>query len=174
MQNKCLWLIGLSGAGKTTIATELVNKIKSQNEKCILLDGDVLRTGLNNNLGFEEKDRFENVRRTAELAKLFLKEGYYVVVALITPFEEMRTINRSILGLNYIEIFIDTSLEICQKRDPKGLYAKVANNEISNFTGIDSPFEVPLSPNLVVKTVDRSIEECVSEISQFVFSDKIS
>lgn len=173
MQNKCLWLLGLSGAGKTTLAEQLITDLRSQNKKCILLDGDLLRQGLNNNLGFSTEDRHENVRRTAEVAKLFLNEGYWVIVAMITPLEIMRAENRNILNIAYTEIFVETSLELCQKRDPKGLYAKVSQRQITNFTGIDSPFEVPVSPNLVVKTVDRSIEECVKEIRRFIFSDTL-
>ena len=163
--NQCLWLLGLSGAGKTSIANALIADFQVNNKKSILLDGDVLRTGLNNNLGFSEDDRTENVRRTAEVAKLFLAEGYWVIVALITPLESMRASNRAILGKTYVEIFIDTTLEICQARDPKGLYAKAARGEITHFTGIDSPFEIPQNADLVVNTKDRSIEECVAVIS---------
>ena len=173
MQNKCLWLLGLSGAGKTTLAEQLIAELSSQNKKSILLDGDLLRQGLNNNLGFSTEDRRENVRRTAEITKLFLNEGYWVVVAMITPLEIMRAQNRNILNVAYTEIFIDTSLELCQERDPKGLYKKVLQNNITNFTGIDSPFEIPVSPNLVVKTSDRSIDECVKEIWALIFSDKL-
>lgn len=173
MQTKCIWLLGLSGAGKTTLGEQLVAELNSQNKKCILLDGDLLRKGLNNNLGFSTEDRIENVRRTAEVAKLFLNEGYWVVVAMITPLEIMRTENRNILSVAYTEIFIDTSLELCQKRDPKGLYKKVSQNSITNFTGIDSPFETPELPSLIVTTVDRSIEECVNQIKTFIFSEKL-
>ena len=169
--NKCLWLFGLSGAGKTTLANALADKLSAQKVK--VLDGDILRKGINNNLGFSGEDRFENVRRTAEIAKLFMDEGYWVVVALITPFEVMRQNNRKILGEKYIEVFIDTPIELCEQRDPKGLYAKVSQRQITNFTGIDSPFEIPLSSNLTVKTVDKSIEECVEEIWMFIFSDKL-
>jgi len=169
-ENKCLWLLGLSGAGKTTLANTLADKLSAHKVK--VLDGDILRKGINNNLGFSSEDRLENVRRTAEIAKLFMDEGYWVVVALITPFELMRQNNREILGEKYIEVFIDTPIELCEQRDPKGLYAKVSQRQITNFTGIDSPFEIPQSPNLIVKTVDRSIEECVEEIWMFIFSDK--
>ena len=114
--NKCIWLLGLSGAGKTTIANQLVENLKTENKPTILLDGDILRTGLNNNLGFSEEDRCENVRRTAEVAKLFLAEGYWVVVALITPLEKMRAFNRQILGNQYLEIYVNTPLSTCQIR----------------------------------------------------------
>nr|WP_299421188.1 adenylyl-sulfate kinase [uncultured Emticicia sp.] len=169
-KNKCLWLFGLSGAGKTTLANALVDKLSTHKVK--ILDGDILRKGINNNLGFSSEDRFENARRTAEIAKLFIEEGYWVVVALITPFEVMRQNNRKILGEDYIEIFIDTPIALCEQRDPKGLYAKVSQRQITNFTGIDAPFEIPQSSNLIVKTVDRTIEECVKEILMFSFSDK--
>jgi adenylylsulfate kinase len=169
-KNKCLWLFGLSGAGKTTLANALADKLSTHKAK--ILDGDILRKGINNNLGFSNEDRFENVRRTAEIAKLFIDEGYWVVAALITPFEVMRQNNRKILGEDYIEIFIDTPIALCEQRDPKGLYAKVSQRQITNFTGIDAPFEIPQSPNLIVKTVDRTIEECVNEILMFIFSDK--
>ena len=169
--NKCLWLFGLSGAGKTTLANALADKLSAQKVK--VLDGDILRKGINNNLGFSGEDRFENVRRVAEIAKLFMDEGYWIVVALITPFEVMRQNNRKILCEKYIEVFIDTPIELCEQRDPKGLYAKVSQRQITNFTGIDSPFEIPLSLNLTVKTVDKSIEECVEEIWMFIFSDKL-
>ena len=169
-KNKCLWLFGLSGAGKTTLANALVDKLSTHKVK--ILDGDILRKGINNNLGFSSEDRFENARRTAEIAKLFIEEGYWVVVTLITPFEVMRQNNRKILGEDYIEIFIDTPIALCEQRDPKGLYAKVSQRQITNFTGIDAPFEIPQSSNLMVKTVDRTIEECVKEILIFSFSDK--
>ena len=170
-ENKCLWLFGLSGAGKTTLANALADKLSAYKVK--VLDGDILRKGINNNLGFSSEDRFENVRRTAEIAKLFMDEGYWVVVAVITPFEIMRQNNRKILGEDYVEIFVDTPIELCEQRDPKGLYAKVSQRQITNFTGIDSPFEIPQTPNLTVRTVDRSIEECVKEIWMFIFSDKL-
>jgi len=170
-KNKCLWLFGLSGAGKTTLANALADKLSTNKVK--ILDGDILRKGINNNLGFSSEDRFENARRTAEIAKLFIEEGYWVVVALITPFEVMRQNNRKILGEDYIEIFIDTPIALCEQRDPKGLYAKVSQKQITNFTGVDSPFEIPLLPNLIVKTTDKTIEESTEEILMFIFSDKL-
>lgn len=168
--NRCLWLLGLSGAGKTTLANALVKKLGESKIK--ILDGDILRRGINNNLGFSVEDRIENVRRTAEIAKLFLEEGYWVIVAVITPLEIMRQNNRQILGESYIEIFVNTPIEICEQRDPKGLYAKVAQKQLNNFTGKDSPFEIPITPNLEMVTTDKSIEECVKEIQMFIFSDK--
>lgn len=166
MENKCIWLLGLSGAGKTTLSEVLADQLKVSGQQVIVLDGDVLRTGLNNNLGFSELDRAENVRRTAEVAKLFLNEGYWVIVALITPMESMRKTNRKILGNAYFEVFVDTPLAICQDRDPKGLYAKVKNEGLKNFTGIDSPFELPVLADLVVKTENLSVAETVNRIVQ--------
>jgi adenylyl-sulfate kinase len=166
MENKCIWLLGLSGAGKTTLSEVLADQLKVRGQQVVLLDGDVLRTGLNNNLGFSELDRAENVRRTAEVAKLFLNQGYWVIVALITPMESMRKTNRIILGNAYFEVFVDTPLSICQDRDPKGLYAKVKNEGLKNFTGIDSPFELPILADLVVKTENLSVSEAVNRILQ--------
>jgi adenylyl-sulfate kinase len=166
MENKCIWLLGLSGAGKTTLSEVLADQLKVRGQQVVLLDGDVLRTGLNNNLGFSELDRAENVRRTAEVAKLFLNQGYWVIVALITPMESMRKTNRIILGNAYFEVFVDTPLSICQDRDPKGLYAKVKNEGLKNFTGIDSPFEFPILADLVVKTENLSVSEAVNRILQ--------
>jgi bifunctional enzyme CysN/CysC len=166
MENKCIWLLGLSGAGKTTLSEVLADQLKVRGQQVVLLDGDVLRLGLNNNLGFSELDRAENVRRTAEVAKLFLNQGYWVIVALITPMESMRKTNRIILGNAYFEVFVDTPLSICQDRDPKGLYAKVKNEGLKNFTGIDSPFELPILADLVVKTENLSVSEAVNRILQ--------
>ncbi len=167
MQNKCYWLLGLSGAGKTTLANQIAQRLSTQKVK--VLDGDILRKGINNNLGFSNDDRFENVRRTAEVAKLFIDEGYSVIVALITPLEIMRQNNRVILGEKYIEIFIDTPIELCEQRDPKGLYAKVAQNQIKDFTGKDSPFERPSNPDLIITTQNKTIKECSEELFRIVF-----
>jgi len=164
MKNKWIWLLCQSGDGKTTLSVRLSDELKSTGQQVVLLDGDVLRTGLNNNLGFSELDRAENSRRTAEVAKLFLNQGFWVIVALITPMESMRTTNRTILGNAYFEIFVDTPLSICQDRDPKGLYAKVKNEGLRNFTGIDSPFELPILADLVVKTENLSVDETVYHI----------
>lgn len=166
MENKCIWLLGLSGAGKTTLANSIAPELPSQKVK--ILDGDVLRQGISCDLGFSEQDRLENVRRTAEIAKLFIDEGYWVIVALITPFEAMRKNNRRILDDKYIEVFVDTPITICEKRDPKGLYAKAAQNQLKNFTGKDSPFEPPAAPHLTIFTEGQTIEECCKQILNFV------
>ncbi|MDF5691018.1 adenylyl-sulfate kinase [Aquirufa aurantiipilula] len=169
--NKCIWLLGLSGAGKSSISLELSKLINSQGLKCKVLDGDTLRKGINENLGFSNEDRFENVRRTAEIAKLFLDEGYWVIVAMITPMEAMRQKSREILKDRYLEIFIDTPLQICMERDPKGLYQKVKNNEIQHFTGIDSPFEKPNYAHLTIETTHETIMESAEKIKMFVNSN---
>ena len=165
--------MGLSGAGKTTTANYLISQLKSNHQKCILLDGDILRNGINKNLGFTELDRFENVRRTAEIAKLFVQEGYWVVVAMITPYEAMRSQNREILGSRYIEIFVDTSLAICKSRDPKGFYAKAARKEVANFTGIDAPFEYPKQPDLIIYTEHQPVEANCEQILSHIAAEKI-
>jgi len=166
MINKCIWFLGLSGAGKTTLSEALALKLESFGKQVVILDGDILRQGLNNNLGFSNEDRTENVRRTAEVANLFLKQGFWVIVALITPLEIMRKSNRSILEDAYFEVFVDTPLSICQSRDPKGLYAKVSQKGLLNFTGIDSPFELPINAKLVLKTEQSIVDEVVKEIME--------
>jgi adenylylsulfate kinase len=165
-KNKCLWLLGLSGAGKTTLANAIADKLSRHKVK--VLDGDILRKGVNNNLGYSIEDRFENVRRTAEIAKLFIDEGYWVIVALITPLEVMRQNNRKILGQNYIEIFIDTPIELCEQRDPKGLYAKAIQNQLANFTGKDSPFERPKTPDCIISTQNKTIQACTWDIFEYI------
>ncbi|MHA8051763.1 adenylyl-sulfate kinase [Aquirufa sp. ROCK-SH2] len=164
MINKCIWFLGLSGAGKTTLSEELAKELGKGGQQVVVLDGDVLRTGLNSNLGFSDSDRVENVRRTAEVAKLFLAQGFWVIVALITPLESMRKSNRAILGEDYFEVFVDTPLAICQERDPKGLYAKVRQEGLRNFTGIDSPFDSPLNADLWIKTEHVSAKSSVQFI----------
>lgn len=161
MENKCIWFLGLSGAGKTTLSVEFAKEIRLLGQQVVILDGDVLRTGLNNNLGFSDADRMENSRRTAEVARLFLQQGFWVIVALITPLKQMRESNRIILGSSYWEVYVDTPLSICQIRDPKGLYAKVANEGLKNFTGIDSPFDEPKESDLVLSTEHTTVEESI-------------
>lgn len=166
LENKCIWLLGLSGAGKTTLANSIATKLPAKKVK--ILDGDILRQGINSDLGFSEQDRLENVRRTAEIAKLFIDEGYWVIVALITPFEAMRQNNRQILKEKYLEVFIDTPISLCEERDTKGLYAKAARNQLKNFTGKDSPFEPPAEPHLTIFTETATIEACSEQILNFV------
>lgn len=164
MTNKCIWFLGLSGAGKTTLAEALALELKLSGKQVIILDGDILRKGLNMNLGFSNEDRTENVRRTAEVAQLFIQQGFWVIVSLITPLENMRKSNRQILGEAYIEVFVDTPLSVCQIRDPKGLYAKVKKEGLANFTGIDSPFELPMHADLILKTEHMDVQDSVNEV----------
>lgn len=160
-----IWFTGLSGAGKSTLANLLEQKLFEKDVHTCLLDGDNIRSGLNNNLGFTEADRTENLRRVAEVAKLFVDSGNVVIAAFITPLESDRKMVRNILGSeNYLEIFVDTSLEECEKRDVKGLYKRARAGEISNFTGISAPYEEPEDPDLRVSTVQESTEEILERI----------
>ncbi|BBB33404.1 adenylylsulfate kinase [Thermotomaculum hydrothermale] len=164
-----LWFTGLSGSGKSTIANEVEYKLNKSGYHTYLLDGDNLRHGLNKDLGFDYKDRVENIRRVAEVAKLFVDAGVIVLVAFISPFKKEREKARETIGReNFIEIFVDTPLEVCIKRDPKGLYKKALNGEISDFTGIDSPYEKPDNPEIHIKTVDTEISEAVKIIYNFL------
>ena len=160
-----IWLTGLSGSGKTTIAIGLE---KALNEKGILtqiLDGDNIRAGINNNLGFSDEDRKENIRRIAEVSKLFLNCGIVTINCFVSPTNEIRQQAKSIIGEDdFLEIFINTPIEICEQRDVKGLYKKARAGEIKYFTGISSPFETPQNPFLDIKTANKTIDESVNEI----------
>ena len=156
-----LWMVGLSGSGKSTIAKGLEKKLHSEGFFTELLDGDNLRVGVNNNLGFSVEDRQENIRRATEVAKLFYNAGIVTVCSFISPTKEIRSMAKEILGDAMVEVFINTPLEECERRDVKGLYQKARAGEIKGFTGIDSPFEAPENPDVDVKTKDMSIEESV-------------
>jgi bifunctional enzyme CysN/CysC len=161
---KSIWLTGLSGAGKTTIAQSLVKECEDF-IRIVGLDGDLLRTGLNADLGFSREDRSENIRRTAEVAKILNGAGINCVISLISPYAEDRDKAKKIIGAeNFIEVYISTPLEICEKRDPKGLYKKARNGEILNFTGISDSYEPPLSPDLVLDTNKIDLSDCVKEL----------
>ncbi|MDH5397099.1 MAG: adenylyl-sulfate kinase [Cyclobacteriaceae bacterium] len=153
-----VWMVGMSGSGKSTLARALENELYSRGFYTMLIDGDNLRTGLNNNLGFSEEDRVENIRRAAETARLFANNGVVTICSLISPTTAIRKMAREIIGQNYFEVFIHCPLDVCEQRDVKGLYAKARRGEIKNFTGIDSPFEPPLHPQLEIRT-DRVSEE---------------
>lgn len=162
-----VWFTGLSGAGKTTVATTLKTMLDGLSVRSFLLDGDMLRTGLNRDLGFSEEDRIENVRRVGEVALLVADIGHVVLVTVISPFEAGRQTVRERhkqLGLGFVEVFVATPLEVCEGRDPKGLYERARRGEVPRFTGISSPYEEPRHPELVLKTVGRSPEECASEV----------
>ena len=146
-----IWLTGLSGSGKSTIANELTIKLQQEGKLAYILDGDNVRMGLNKDLGFSDDDRKENIRRIAEVAKLLSDAGVIVITAFISPFREEREKAKEIIGRdNFIEVFVRTSLETCEKRDPKGLYKKARAGEIPMFTGIDSPYEEPLNYDIMV------------------------
>ncbi|EFS3719657.1 TPA: adenylyl-sulfate kinase [Campylobacter coli] len=155
-QKPCvLWFTGLSGSGKSTLANAVEKKLFEQGFHTYLLDGDNIRHGLNGDLGFDEVSRVENIRRIGELCKLFMDAGMIVLCAFISPFEKDRKLVKDLLEEDeYIEIFVDTSLEVCEKRDPKGLYKKARQGEIKNFTGVDSPYERPKNPHIYITKED--------------------
>jgi adenylylsulfate kinase len=147
------WLTGLSGAGKSTIAFELEQRLKTDGRPCTVLDGDNLRYGLNRDLGFTEDDRRENVRRTAEVARLMNDAGLIVIASLISPNRSDRSAARQIVGAErFIEVYVSTPLDVCEARDPKGLYRKARQGDIPHFTGVTAPYEPPLAPSLIVDT----------------------
>lgn len=166
---KVLWLTGLSGSGKSTIAKGLEEVLHSKNFFSVVLDGDNVRTGINNNLGFSNDDRKENIRRIAEVAKLFCSNGVITICCFVSPTEEMRNLARNIIGKNdFVEIFVNTPIEECEKRDVKGLYAKARKGEIKDFTGINAPFEKPKNPDLEINTTNKAIEKSVNETFKFI------
>lgn len=164
-----LWFTGLSGSGKSTLAIALERELEKRGFACKLLDGDNIRSGINKNLGFSAEDRTENIRRIAEVTKLFVDAGIITIAAFISPEESMRKMASEIVGgQDFNEIYISTPIEECERRDVKGLYAKARRGEIKNFTGIDSPFEAPSMPALAVDTSDLSVQEAVERILNFV------
>jgi adenylylsulfate kinase len=163
-----LWFTGLSGSGKSTIANAVSKIIFDLNIQTYCLDGDNVRHGLNQDLSFSSEDRKENIRRISEVAKLFSDAGLIISTAFISPFIKDREYARSIIGEAFIEVFIDTPLEVCKKRDPKGLYKKALNGEIKNFTGLDSPYEAPKTPEIHIKTEQQSIEESCIQIINYL------
>ena len=157
-----LWFVGLSGSGKSTLANGLQTKLFENGFNAIVLDGDNTRLGINKDLGFSNKDRNENIRRVAEISKLFVQTGHIVINAFISPFESNRTLARDIISNeDFIEVYIDSSLSACENRDVKGLYKKVRAGEINDFTGISSPFEIPKNPDISVKTDAQTPEESI-------------
>lgn len=167
-QPKTLWFTGLSGAGKSTIANAVEKALISEGKHTMILDGDNIRMGLNGNLGFTENDRVENIRRIAEVSRLMNDAGLIVLVAAISPFEEERRRAREIVGEAFLEIYVNTSLEECERRDVKGLYRKAREGKIPNFTGITSIYEVPEAPDMVVSTEEESLDEVVGRILEML------
>ncbi len=159
-----LWLYGLSGSGKSTIANEVERVLHGEGRMTVILDGDNLRTGLNGNLGFSDDDRTENVRRVAETAKLLAGQGIIVFVSVITPLRRHRAAAREIIGSDFHEIYVKADFETCAARDPKGLYAKAKEGKIGQFTGKDSGFEEPEDPALLLDTQARSVDQCAAEL----------
>lgn len=168
-QPRCIWFTGLSGSGKSTIANLLEKRLYDRGLHTYLLDGDNLRHGLNRDLGFTEADRVENIRRVAEVAKLMVDAGLIVLASFISPFQAERQMARRLFAdTEFIEIFVDTPLMECEKRDVKGLYAKARRGELKNFTGIDSAYERPEHPELVLDTCNHSVEACVEQIIHYL------
>jgi bifunctional enzyme CysN/CysC len=156
-KGKVIWFTGLSGSGKSTLANLLEVELHKQGKHTYLLDGDNIRQGLNKDLGFTDADRVENIRRIAEVAKLMMDAGLIVMTAFISPFKRERAMAKQLIGEeNFIEVFVDTPLEICEERDPKGLYKKARQGKLPNFSGISSPYEVPENPDI---TIDGSVEK---------------
>ena len=165
-----IWLYGLSGSGKSTIANALEKSLFDEGKSTYVLDGDNIRMGINQNLGFTQEDRKENQRRVAEVAKLFIDAGIICIAAFISPMRSDREMVKNIVGEeNFIEVFIDTPLEECEKRDVKGLYKKARAGEIKNFTGISAPFEKPTNKVLSIHTTQTTIEEAVEMIKNKLF-----
>lgn len=160
-----LWFTGLSGSGKSTIANALAQKLYEQGIRNYLLDGDNVRHGLNKDLGFSDQDRTENIRRIGEVAKLFVDSGQVVLTAFISPFIADRQLVRNLLEEDeFIEIYVQCPINECEKRDPKGLYNKARKGLIPDFTGIHSPYEEPVNPELILNTNEHTVEECVQQI----------
>ncbi|APC96514.1 adenylyl-sulfate kinase [Francisella frigiditurris] len=166
-----LWYTGLSGSGKSTIANAVDRILYEKGYHTYILDGDNIRHGLSKDLDFSHEGRKENIRRVSEVAKLFVDAGIIVSAVLISPFISDRTQARQLLGDNFIEVFIDTNLLECEKRDSKGLYKKVRNGDIANFTCISSPYEKPKNPEIHISTKNRTIEECAKKITYYLLAN---
>jgi len=166
-----LWMTGLSGSGKSTIANAVEKKLAHMNRHTILLDGDNLRHGLNKDLGFTDPDRIENIRRVGEVAKLMTDAGLIVITAFISPFRSERKMVRDMMASGeFMEVFIDTPLSVLEKRDVKGLYAKARSGKLKNFTGIDSAYEAPEMPEIAIKTTELSVDEAAEKIIKLLLS----
>lgn len=163
-----IWLTGLSGAGKTSIAAALANKLTELHVSCFVLDGDELRAGLNSDLGFTKADRFENIRRIAQVAKLIASRGDLTIVAAISPKHEHRHLAKRIIGDKFLEVFVNTPLSVCEARDPKGLYQKARKGEIKSFTGVSEEYEPPQAPDIVLRTDQMSVAAEVEAVLAFL------
>lgn len=164
-----IWFTGLSGSGKSTVAIALERELHKRGLLCRILDGDNIRCGINNNLGFSPADRVENIRRIAEVGKLFVDTGIITIAAFISPNNDMREMAAKIIGKdNFVEVYISTPIEVCEQRDVKGLYAKARRGEIKDFTGVSAPFEAPQSPDLELDTSSLSLEESVNSLLIYI------
>ena len=164
-----IWFTGLSGSGKSTIAIALERELQKRGLLCRILDGDNIRSGINNNLGFSAEDRIENLRRIAEIGKLFVDTGIITIAAFISPNNDIREMAANIIGKeDFMEIYVSTPIEECERRDVKGLYAKARKGEIKNFTGISAPFEAPQHPALSLDTSKLSVEESVNKLLELI------
>lgn len=164
-----IWFTGLSGSGKSTIALGVERELHRRGLLCRILDGDNIRAGINSNLGFSQEDRVENIRRISEIGKLFVQTGIITLACFVSPTNDIRRLAREIVGnADFKEVFVSTPLEVCEKRDVKGLYAKARRGEVKNFTGIDAPFEVPLNPEMVIDTSTLSLENCVNMVVDLI------
>lgn len=164
-----IWFTGLSGSGKSTVAIALERELHKRGLLCRILDGDNIRCGINNNLGFSPADRVENIRRIAEVGKLFVETGIITIAAFISPNNDLREMAAKIIGKdNFVEVYISTPIEVCEQRDVKGLYAKARRGEIKDFTGVSAPFEAPQSPDLELDTSSLSLEESVNSLLNYI------
>lgn len=164
-----IWFTGLSGSGKSTLAIHLERALHERGYLAKVLDGDNIRSGLNNNLGFTQEDRMENIRRIAEVSKLFVQSGIITITAFISPTNAMRDMAREIIGAgNLFQVYVDTPLEECERRDVKGLYKKARSGAIQNFTGLSAGFEAPTAPDMTIDTSNRTVEESVGQLLEAI------
>ena len=167
-----LWFTGLSASGKSSVANAFARYLFDENKQVTVLDGDNVRHGLNKDLGFDEESRKENIRRIGEVSKLFVESGQIVTTAFISPYQADRdTVRALVEGGEFLEVYVECSIEECERRDPKGLYKKARNGEIPNFTGISAPYEAPENPEIVLNTEKSSVEECVLQLAA-ILKDK--
>jgi adenylylsulfate kinase len=170
---KVLWFTGLSGSGKSTLAKALENELIKRGYFTVLIDGDQMRAGMNSDLGFSMEDRKENIRRVAELSKVLCQSGIICLNCFVSPTIAIRQLAKEIIGeTDFVEIYVDTPLEVCEKRDVKGLYAKARRGELNMFTGIDSPFEPPRSPDIIIENanqnINQTVQECLTKVQNYL------
>ena len=169
-----VWLTGLSGSGKSTVALGVERELHKHGLLCRILDGDNIRAGINNNLGFSPEDRMENIRRIAEVGKLFVQTGIVTLACFVSPTEKIRSMARHIIGEeDFFEVYVSTPLEVCEQRDVKGLYARARRGEVKEFTGISAPFEPPTRPTLDIDTSRLSLEESVNAVTNLIIRNQI-